>query len=54
MNLIAFALVLAAGILGLVDTAQHAWRSLVGWALVALSTGIIIDLCTHLSRTVHT
>jgi hypothetical protein len=53
MNLLAFLLVVVAGVLGAVSLFQTAFRSLVGWALVALSVGIIIDLCTTLSHTVH-
>lgn len=53
MNLLAFVLVLAAGLLGAVTLFQTAFRSLVGWALVALSVGIVVQLCTTWSHTVH-
>jgi hypothetical protein len=54
MNLLAFVLVVVAGVIGAVEVFSSAWKSLVGWALVALSVGIIVDLCTTWSHSVHT
>lgn len=54
MNFVAFVLVLAAGVIGAIDVLSSQWKSLVGWALIALSAGILIDLCTSWSHTVHT
>lgn len=54
MNLVAFILVLVAAILGAVIVIQTNWKSLVGWALVALSVGVIIqEVFIKWSHTVH-
>jgi hypothetical protein len=54
MNFVSFILVLFAGVIGVVEVFTSAWKSLVGWALIALSVGIIVDLCTTWSHTIHT
>lgn len=55
MNLLAFILVLVAGVFGLVTVIQSGWKSLVGWALVALSVGVIVqEVFIDWSHTVHT
>lgn len=54
MNLLAFILVLVAGILGVVIIIQSGWKSLVGWALVALSAGVIVqEVFIKWSHSVH-
>lgn len=58
MNFVAFALVLAALILGavaaLVALSELAFRRCTGAALVLVTAGILLDLCTTWSHTVHT
>lgn len=54
MNFVAFIFIVLAGVCGVVELVQTRWRSLLGWAAVAVSTGILIDLCTSWSHTVHT
>ena len=54
MNLLAFVLVLVGGVFGAAVVVTSAWKSLVGWALVLISTGVIVqDVFIHWSRTVH-
>jgi hypothetical protein len=54
MNILAFVLVVFAGVIGIIEVVQSAWKSLVGYALIALSLGLIVQLCTTWSHTVHT
>ena len=55
MNLLAFCLVLVGGVLGAVTVVQSGWKSLVGWALVAISVGVIVqEVFIDWSHTVHT
>jgi hypothetical protein len=54
MNLLAFVVVLAAGILGVVILATTTWKNLVGWAITLLSVGVIIqEVLTKWSHSVH-
>lgn len=53
MNLLAFVLVVFAGVVGAIEVFRSAWKSLVGWALVALSVGLVVQLCLDWSHTVH-
>lgn len=51
MNIVAFILVLAAGALGLADS--YLRRTLSGLAVALLASGVVLDLCFHVSHTVH-
>lgn len=54
MNLLAFILVLIGGALGVAIIVTTGWRNLVGWALVAISAGVIFqEVFVHWSKTVH-
>lgn len=54
MNFFAFVLVLAAGIIGAILVLQNWKQNLVGWALVCLSVGVIIqDVFVKWSHSVH-
>ena len=54
MNLLAFVLVLAAGLIGAVEVISSGWKSLVGWAFVAVSAGIIFqEVFVDWTHTVH-
>lgn len=53
MNWFAFTLVLIAVVIGIIDEIQTRGRSIYGWALIALGSGIIIDLATRWAHTVH-
>lgn len=54
MNLLAFLLVALAGVIGVVIIIQTGWRNLVGWAIVALSVGVIIqEVFIKWSHAVH-
>ena len=55
MNLLAFILVLVCGVLGVVTVIQSGFKSLVGWALVAISVGVIVqEVFLDWSHSVHT
>lgn len=54
MNFVAFVLILFAGVVGVIEIVQSQWKSLNGWALLALSVGLIVQLCTTWSHTIHT
>jgi hypothetical protein len=53
MNLLAFVLVVFAGVIGIFEIVKAEWKSPTGWALVALSVGLIVQLCTSWSHSVH-
>ena len=53
MNWFAFALVLLALVLGVALELSGKWRDLAGWAIIATSAAIIIDLATKWAHTVH-
>lgn len=53
MNIIAFVLIVIAGALGAYDLIVSRGRSLYGWAIALMSTGILLDLCTGWAHTVH-
>ncbi len=58
MNFLAFALVLAAGIIGVVYAILSGWKTLPalpGWAIGALAAGVIIqETLLEWSHTIHT
>ena len=54
MNLLAFILVLAGGLFGVAIIVQTGWRNLVGWALVLIAAGVLVqEVFTTWSKTVH-
>jgi hypothetical protein len=54
MNILAFILVVIGGALGVAILVQTGIKSLVGWALVAISVGVIIqEVFIHWSHSVH-
>lgn len=54
MNLLAFILVVVGGVFGVVTVVQSGWKSLVGWALVLISVGVIVqEVFIDWSHTVH-
>lgn len=53
MNIFAFLLVAIAGVIGVIGVIQSRARDLVSWALVALATGIIVELVFDVSHSVH-
>ena len=54
MNFLAFILVVFAGVVGLIQVVQSKAKDFVGWALLALSVGLIVQLCTTWSHSIHT
>jgi len=53
MNFIAFLLVAFALVVGVILIVQN-WRSLLGWAVAALSAGVLVqETFTHWSHTIH-
>lgn len=53
LNWLAALLIVTMGVLGVVVLVQSAWRSIVGYALVAGSAGLLIELCATWSRSIH-
>jgi hypothetical protein len=54
MNLLAFVVVLAALVLGIVILFQTGIKNLIGWAIVLVSAGVIIqEVLTKWSHGVH-
>lgn len=53
MNFLSFILVVFAGVVGIIDVVQSRLKSFVGWAFIALSVALIVQLCTTWSHTIH-
>jgi hypothetical protein len=53
MNWFAFTLVLVAVVIGVIDEFQTKGRSIYGWAIVALGSGVILDLATKWAHTIR-
>jgi len=54
MNLLSFVLIVFAGVVGAVEVIQSDWKSLTGWAFIAVAVGVVVQLCTTWSHTIHT
>ena len=54
MNLLAFVLVVVCGVIGAIDLFQTSFKSLVGWALVCISVGVLVqEVATTWSHSIH-
>lgn len=52
MNVLAFVLVIFVGVVGVVELIQSGWKSLGGWAFVALAVALIVQFCSDWERTI--
>ena len=52
MNVLAFVLVIFVGVVGVIEIIQSGWKSLGGWALVALAVALVVQFCTGWERTI--
>lgn len=52
MNVLAFVLVVFAGVVGVIEIIQSGWKSLGGWALLAVAVALVAQFCTDWERTI--
>lgn len=53
MGTFAFIFAVVAGALGAIEVLQTGFRSLVGWAVVALTVAVVLGLAYHTGNTVN-